>query len=55
MLAVMDMWQALEDLYEKGMSASLFLEKHGNFKKVVKSLGEERSLGKEFEAVLAIL
>jgi len=49
MILVMNLWQALEDSYEKGISAEKFLEAYNGFKTVVKSLGEERSLGREFE------
>ncbi len=48
-ILVMNLWQALEDSYEKGISAEKFLESYKGFKTVVKSLGEERSLGREFE------
>lgn len=51
MVVVMDMWQAVEAAYEQGIPASEFLETHRQFKKVIKSIGEERQLGREFEGV----
>lgn len=51
MLAVMAMWQTLEDVYEKGLPAAEFLTVYRNFKAVVKSIGEERKLGRDFEEV----
>lgn len=51
MLAVMAMWQTLEDVYEKGVPATKFLEVYQQFKAVIKSIGEERKLGREFEEV----
>lgn len=51
MLAVMAMWQTLEDVYEKGVPASQFMKVYQEFKSVVRSIGEERKLGRDFEAV----
>lgn len=48
-ILVVTLWQALEDSYEKGISAEKFLQAYQGFKSVVKSLGEERQLGREFE------
>ena len=51
MICVMEMWQALENLYEKGMIGEVFLATYHRFKQVIKSVGEERKLGREFEEV----
>ncbi|GMA54661.1 UPF0223 protein [Alicyclobacillus contaminans] len=48
-ILVVNLWQALEDSYEKGISAEKFLEAYQGFKTVVQSIGEERKLGREFE------
>ncbi|MDN6640168.1 MAG: UPF0223 family protein [Tetragenococcus sp.] len=48
-ILVVTLWQALEDSYEKGIPAEKFLQAYQGFKSVVKSLGEERQLGREFE------
>lgn len=49
MVIVMKMWEVLEAANETGVQAEMFLKAYGNFKKVVPSIGEERSLGREFE------
>jgi uncharacterized protein YktA (UPF0223 family) len=49
MVKVVDMWEALEKSYEGGLDNALFLEKYQDFKEVVRSIGEEKRLGKEFE------
>lgn len=51
MLAVMAMWETLEDAYEQGVSGAQFLAVYQQFKAVVKSIGEERKLGRDFEEV----
>ena len=51
MILVMDLWAAVEEAYEKGIEKQTFLNKYRGFKKVVKSIGEERKLGKEFELI----
>lgn len=51
MVIVVDMWSALEQAYEKGIDAKVFLEKYQSFKTVVKNIGEEKRLGKDFEKV----
>lgn len=51
MILVMDLWSTLEQAYEKGISNQEFLEKYQAFKTVVKSIGEERRIGKEFELI----
>ncbi len=49
MVLVMNMWDALEQAYEKGIPTEKFLKIHQGFKAVVRSIGEERRLGREFE------
>ena len=49
MVLVVNMWDALEQAYEKGIAAQKFLDAHKAFKTVVRSIGEERRLGREFE------
>ncbi|MEG0293891.1 UPF0223 family protein [Enterococcus sp.] len=51
MILVMDLWAAVEEAYEKGIAKQTFLDKYRGFKTVVRSIGEERKLGKEFEAI----
>lgn len=51
MLKVMAMWQALEDVYENGLAVEVFSSVYKDFKSVIKSIGEERQLGHDFEAV----
>ncbi|MDH6364218.1 uncharacterized protein YktA (UPF0223 family) [Enterococcus sp. PF1-24] len=49
MVTVVAMWSALEAAYEKGIPVKDFLAAYGEFKTVVKSIGEEKRLGREFE------
>lgn len=49
MVIVMNLWDQLEQAYEKGIVVDKFLESYQQFKKVVPSIGEERRLGREFE------
>lgn len=49
MVKVVNLWDALETSYETGINAAVFLEKYREFKEVVRSIGEEKKLGKEFE------
>lgn len=51
MVIVMDMWEKLEQANETGIKAEDFLQTYQKFKTVVKSLGEERRLGREFEKI----
>lgn len=51
MLIVVELWAALENAYEGGVETEVFMEKYRDFKTVVKSIGEEKRLGKEFEKV----
>ncbi|MGO3732630.1 MAG: UPF0223 family protein [Vagococcus sp.] len=49
LISVVNMWQVLEEVYEKKVTADRFLTLYAEFKKVVKSIGEEGQLGREFE------
>ena len=51
MISVVNMWSVLEEAYEKKVKAEDFLKTYTQFKAVVKSIGEERQLGREFEEV----
>jgi uncharacterized protein YktA (UPF0223 family) len=51
MVIVMNMWESLEKANEKGIDNAAFLETYRRFKTVVKSIGEEKRLGREFEKV----
>lgn len=49
MILVVNLWGILEAAYEKKVMAEDFLENYTEFKTVVKSIGEERELGRDFE------
>lgn len=49
MVIVMNMWEALEKANEKGINNQEFLSTYQQFKTVIKSIGEEKRLGREFE------
>ena len=49
MICVVEFWSCLEQAYETGIDRQKFLNQYKQFKTVVKSIGEERRLGKEFE------
>ncbi|BFQ95831.1 UPF0223 family protein [Enterococcus cecorum] len=49
MILVVNFWADLEKVYEQGMDRQAFLNSYQSFKSVVKSIGEERKLGREFE------
>ncbi|KAF1297662.1 hypothetical protein BAU15_12915 [Enterococcus sp. JM4C] len=51
MVVVMNMWSDLEAANEQGISVEAFMQTYKRFKEVVKSIGEEKRLGKEFEKV----
>lgn len=51
MVIVTDMWSAVEAANESGIDSSSFLTKYKQFKTVVKSIGEEKRLGNEFQKV----
>lgn len=49
MIIVVEMWTVLEQAYEKGVETQVFLETYKKFKQVIRSIGEEKKLGREFE------
>ncbi|MTD38726.1 hypothetical protein GIX45_08800 [Erwinia sp. CPCC 100877] len=49
MVIVTNLWSAVEAANEQGIDATAFLKSYQAFKQVVKSIGEEKRLGKEFE------
>lgn len=49
MVIVTNLWSALEQANETGIQTEEFLETYKKFKQVVKSIGEEKRLGNEFE------
>ncbi len=51
LITVVNMWSILEEVYEKKVDAETFLGAYAEFKSVVRSIGEERELGNEFEAL----
>lgn len=51
MATVIKLWNAVEAAYERGIETATFQATYRDFKQVVKSIGEEKRLGKEFEEV----
>ncbi|GGC84055.1 UPF0223 family protein [Enterococcus wangshanyuanii] len=51
MVIVTNMWSAVEQANETGINAEEFLQIYQRFKTVVKSIGEEKRLGNEFQKV----
>ena len=49
MVIVTNMWTAVEQANETGLPVDKFLTTYQQFKTVVKSVGEEKRLGREFE------
>ncbi|EGO8595352.1 UPF0223 family protein [Enterococcus faecalis] len=49
MVIVTNMWTAVEQANETGLPVDKFLTTYQQFKTVVKSIGEEKCLGREFE------
>ncbi|MBL1230476.1 UPF0223 family protein [Enterococcus sp. BWB1-3] len=49
MVIVTNLWSALEQANESGITVEKFLESYTAFKEIVKSIGEEKRLGNEFE------
>ncbi|MBP1044738.1 UPF0223 family protein [Enterococcus sp. BWM-S5] len=49
MVVVTNLWSALEQANESGIQTADFLDAYKKFKQVVKSIGEEKRLGNEFE------
>lgn len=48
---VINLWRAVELAYEDSISKENFLKAYADFKSVIKSIGEEKRLSKQFEAV----
>ena len=48
---VIKLWNAVEEAYEKGIQVEVFKKAYQEFKTVVRSIGEEKRLGREFEEV----
>lgn len=48
--SVLSFLNQVEKAYEGGVEASILLDRYADFKKVVKSKGEERRIDREFEA-----
>ncbi|MGC6767887.1 UPF0223 family protein [Enterococcus sp. LJL128] len=51
MVSVTNLWSALEQANESGIAVEVFLDAYQKFKQVVRSIGEEKRLGHEFERV----
>lgn len=49
MATVIALWNAVEAAYERGIETRVFQQAYRDFKQVVKSIGEEKRLGREFE------
>ena len=49
MVIVTNLWSAVEQANETGIDTKVFLSKYKQFKTVVKSIGEEKRLGNEFQ------
>ncbi|MGX7013865.1 UPF0223 family protein [Vagococcus silagei] len=48
-IKVMQLWEVLEKVYENKVTAEEFNDAYRSFKEVVRSIGEERQLGNEYE------
>ncbi|MGX7030243.1 UPF0223 family protein [Vagococcus zengguangii] len=46
---VVTMWAMLEEVYERGVDIEQLQAAYRDFKSVVKSIGEERTLGRHYE------
>ena len=49
LVIITNMWTAVEQANETGLPVDKFLTTYQQFKTVVKSIGEEKRLGREFE------
>jgi uncharacterized protein YktA (UPF0223 family) len=49
MVTVTDLWAKVEQAYESGIKAEDFLAAYAKFKQIVKSIGEEKRFGNQFE------
>lgn len=50
-ITLIAMFQAVEEAYETGIATQKLNEVYRQFKTIVPSIGEEKRLGREFEAV----
>lgn len=48
-VAVMNMLQIVEDAYEVGVDSTQIMATYKEFKLVIRSIGEEKQIGKDFE------
>ena len=55
MVIVMKMWEDLERANEKGINNEAFLKTYQQFKTVVKSIGEEKRLGRDLKNLTGVL
>ena len=51
---VIKLWNAVEEAYEKGIQVEAFKKAYQEFKTVVRSIGEEKRLGREFEKAFIV-
>lgn len=51
MIAIINMFQVVEKAYETGIEASQVMKTYQTFKTYIKSIGEEKRLGRDFESV----
>ena len=51
---VIKLWNAVEEAYEKGIQVEAFKKAYQEFKTVVRSIGEEKRLGRELRKHLDI-
>ncbi|OJG27767.1 hypothetical protein RU98_GL001976 [Enterococcus caccae] len=49
MVIVTNLWSAVEQANETGIDTDVFLKAYKRFKTVVKSIGEEKRLGNDFQ------
>lgn len=50
-IAVVQFFEAIEKVYEKGIQRDQLMEKYRKFKQIVPSIGEEKKIFREFEEV----
>ncbi|MGX6979925.1 UPF0223 family protein [Vagococcus elongatus] len=50
-VTVMNLWTKVEEAYEEGVDVESLSTAYHKFKEVVPSIGEEKTLGREFEKV----
>jgi len=54
-IAVVQFFESIEKVYESGVLRSELMDKYKKFKEVVPSIGEEKSIFKEFEEVSGLV